>query len=47
MVSTKRWYGLIVDPNAAAMCCARSPDPGYGLPDDAAALSGSGHDRTI
>lgn len=31
MVSTKRWYGLIVDPNAAAMCCALNPDEDIGI----------------
>ena len=35
MVSTKRWYGLIVNPNTAAVRRARNTDPVYGLPDAA------------
>lgn len=35
MVSTKRWYELIVNPNTATVRCARNTDPVYGLPDAA------------
>ena len=34
MVFTKRWYGLIVNPNTAAVRRAENPDPVFGLPDD-------------
>lgn len=36
----------VVNPNTVAVSCAISPDAVCGLPDDVAALSGSGHDRT-
>ena len=34
MVSTKRWYGLIANPNSVVVNYEVSPDPVYGLPDN-------------